>query len=193
MKKAKRFEEEGDRGIKRTFEIREKNRPLTLLLKNKIGYQQLENYPQEVDYYLAQNEKREDKLREEKNKIEKDIDNTTGEELTKKIRRKNDLEVRIKELEKERQKSIFPKYLSYITNNERLWATMIYIFLSSFLISQIFPRDQIVLLRLHSLTEENRDRGLKLLKKFSPIYYTVYRRKGEQEEVVYVVSCHLSK
>jgi len=46
---------------------------------------------------------------------------------------------------------------------------MIYIFLSSFLISQIFPRDQIVLLRLHSLTEENRNKGLKLLKKFSPI------------------------
>ena len=70
---------------------------------------------------------------------------------------------------------------------------MIYIFLSSFLISQIFPRDQIVLLRLHSLTEENRNKGLKLLKKFSPIYYTVYRKKGEQEEVIYVTTCHLSK
>ena len=70
---------------------------------------------------------------------------------------------------------------------------MVYIFLSSFLISQIFPRDQIVLLRLHSLTEEDRNKGLKLLKKYSPIYYTVYRKKDEKEEVVYVVNCHLSK
>ena len=70
---------------------------------------------------------------------------------------------------------------------------MIYIFFSSFLISQIFPRDQIILLRLHSLTEENRNKGLRLLKKFSPIYYTVYRKKGDQEEVIHVTSCHLSK
>jgi hypothetical protein len=70
---------------------------------------------------------------------------------------------------------------------------MVYIFLSSFLISQIFPRDQIVLLRLHSLTEEDRNKGLELLKKFSPIYYIVYQRKGEREETIYVTSCHLSK
>jgi len=193
MKKAKQLEKGGDQSIKETFEIREKNRPLTLLLKNKVGYQRLEDYPQEVDYYLAQGKERESKLKAEKKEIEKEISSVAGEELTKKLRRKSNLEARIKELEKDQKKSILPKYLSYITNNERLWATMIYIFLSSFLISQIFPRDQIVLLRLHSLTEENRNKGLKLLKKFSPIYYTVYRRKGEQEEVIYVVSCHLSK
>ena len=70
---------------------------------------------------------------------------------------------------------------------------MVYIFLSSFLISQTFPRDQIVLLRLHSFTEENRNKGLKLLARFSPIYYTVYQKKGEKEEVIYVISCYLSK
>jgi hypothetical protein len=70
---------------------------------------------------------------------------------------------------------------------------MVYIFLSSFLISQIFPRDQIILLRLHSTNEVNRDKGLRLLKKFSPIYYKVYQKKGNEEEVVYVISCHLSK
>jgi hypothetical protein len=70
---------------------------------------------------------------------------------------------------------------------------MVYIFLSSFLISQIFPRDQIVFLRLHSFTEENRNKGLKFLKKFSPIYYTVYQKEGEKEKVIYVISCHLSK
>ena len=71
---------------------------------------------------------------------------------------------------------------------------MVYIFLSVFLISQIFPRDQIVLLRLHSSTEENHNKGLKLLAKFSPVYYTVYRKKsGEPEEVIFVTNCHLSK
>ena len=70
---------------------------------------------------------------------------------------------------------------------------MVYIFLSSFLISQIFPRDKTVLLRLHSLTEENRNKGIKLLENFSPFYYTVYHRKGNEEEVIYVTNCYMSK
>ena len=196
MKAAKRLEKKENKDnqdIKKIFETREKNRSLTSLLKNKTGYQQLENYPQEVDYYLARGKEKKGKLEAERDKINKKIKSTSGEKLARKLRRKNNLETRIKELGKEQKRNVFPKYLSYITNNERLWATMIYIFLSSFLISQIFPRDQIVLLRLHSLTEENRNKGLKLLKKFSPIYYTVYRKKGEQEEVIYVTTCHLSK
>ncbi|MCE8167833.1 MAG: YitT family protein [Candidatus Moeniiplasma glomeromycotorum] len=193
MKEAKQLEKKNDKDIKKILEIREKNRPLTSFLKRKIGYQQLENYPQEVDYYLAQDRERKNKLETEKEKIEKRLDNISGEKLVRKLRRKNDLEARIKELDKELERNFLPKYLSYITNNERLWATLIYIFLSSFLISQIFPRDQIILLRLHSLTESNRNKGLKLLKKFSPVYYTVYRKSGDKEEVVYVINCHLSK
>ena len=120
MENVKSMRKEKNQNIKKIFEIREKNRPLTLLLKNKTGYQQLEEYPQEIDYYLDQDKERESKLKAERDEIEKEIGNSTGEKLTKKLQRKNDLEKRIKELEKERQKSIFPKYLSYITNNERL-------------------------------------------------------------------------
>ena len=120
MERAKLLKKEDNSDIKKISEIRGRNRPLTLLLKNKTGYQHLEDYPQEVDYYLAQNEERESKLRTEREKIGKEITSAKGKELTKKLQRKNDLEVRIKELEKEQQKSIFPKYLSYITNNERL-------------------------------------------------------------------------
>ena len=90
------------------------------MLKNKTGYQKLEDHPQEVYYYLAPSEEREKKLKVKKDKIEKKITSVTGDKLAKKLRRKNDLEIRIKELEKERKKSIIPKYLSYITNNERL-------------------------------------------------------------------------
>lgn len=71
---------------------------------------------------------------------------------------------------------------------------MVYIFLSAFLIGQIFPREKIVLLRLYSLTEENRDEGLEILAEFFPTYHTVRRKEGEsQEKTVFVVSCYLSK
>ncbi|MEG7978518.1 MAG: hypothetical protein NY202_00950 [Mollicutes bacterium UO1] len=193
MKIAKQSEKEENPNVKQIFEIREKNHPLTALLKGKIGYQKLESYPQEIDYYLAKKEEVKSRLETEKKQVDKKINSVSGKELESKLQRKNDLATRIQELAKEQERSIFPKYLSYITNNERLWATMVYIFLSSFLISQIFPRDQIVLLRLHSFTEESLNKGLKLLKKFSPIYYTVYRKKGEKEEVIHVISCHLSK
>src|SRR6185312_696525 len=136
MKATKRLEKKekkNNQDIKEIFELKEKNRPLTALLKNKIGYQQLEHYPQEVKYYLAQGKERKNKLEAEKEKINKKISGVSGEKLARKLRRKNNLETRIKELDKEQQRNIFPKYLSYITNNERLWATMIYIFLSSFL------------------------------------------------------------
>ncbi|CAG8568341.1 4687_t:CDS:2 [Paraglomus occultum] len=166
MKNAKQLEKEENRNIKKIFEIRERNRPLTSLLKNKTGYQKLEDYPQEVDYYLAESAEKKNKLEKEKKEIEKELPNASGTELVKKLQRNNDLETRIKELTKEQQRNIIP--------------------------NQIFPRDQIVLLRLHSLTEEDRNKGLKLLKKYSPIYYTVYRKKGEKEEVIYVVNCHLN-
>src|SRR5256885_12574609 len=120
MKAAKRLEKQenkDNRDIKKIFEIREKNRPLTLLLKNKTGYQQLENYPQEVDYYLLQGEERKNKLGAERDKINKKIKGTSGEKLARKLRRKNNLETRIRELDKEQKRSVFPKYLSYITNN----------------------------------------------------------------------------
>lgn len=193
MKKANDLEKQKDGDAKKIFEIREKYRHLTSLLKGKTGYNQLEIYPQEVDYYLEQGAKKAEKMEKEKKEIEKELSVVSRKELAQKLQRKNNLEARIKELRKENERSIVPKFLSYITNNERLWATMVYIFLSSFLISQIFPRDQIILLRLHSTNEANRDKGLRLLKKFSPIYYTVYQKKGNEEEDIYVISCHLSK
>ena len=70
---------------------------------------------------------------------------------------------------------------------------MIYIFLSSFLISQIFPRDKIVLLHLYLLKKEKKARALNLLRKFNPTYHEVQQKKGEKEETIYVVSCRLSK
>jgi hypothetical protein len=192
MRELKKSKEKED--VIKASEIREKNLPLTELFKNKTGEENLENYPQEIDYYLESEEKKLTELKKEQEEIKQKIKNSSGTDLEENLRRKNNLEQRIKKMNRERNKNnVFTRYLTYISNNERLWATMVYIFLSSFLISQIFPRDKTVLLRLHSLTEESRNRGLKLLEKFSPVYYTVHRRKGESEEVIHVVNCHLSK
>src|SRR4051794_13147755 len=120
MKEAKKKEKQADGDPKKVFEIREKNRPLTALLKNKIGQQQLEKYPQEVEYYLTKKEEKKDLLTREKKKIEEKIGNSTKEKLPRKLARKNDLETRIAALDQEQQRHFFPKYLSYITNNERL-------------------------------------------------------------------------
>src|SRR4051812_16686610 len=112
MEDANQLEENEDSNIKGIFEIRERNRPLTILLKGKVGYQQLENYPQEADYYLLKNEEKKSKLEAEKEKISKEISSVSGEKLVEKLRRKKDLEINIKELYKEQKKHFFPKYLS---------------------------------------------------------------------------------
>ncbi|CAI2162227.1 12453_t:CDS:2 [Funneliformis geosporum] len=164
------------------IEIREKNAFLTSIFKNKTGNLELENYPQEIDYYLVSDKEKIEKFTSEITKINQERKNLPETELKKSLYRRNDLEKRKRQLEEEQKRSIAGKYLSYITNNERLWATVVYIFLSSFLISQIFPRDQLVSLYLHSLTEENQKKGLQLLAKFSPIYYTIHRREQGKEE-----------
>jgi hypothetical protein len=56
----------------------------------------------------------------EERKINQEISSASGEKLIKKLRRKSDLEMKIQELDKEKQRRVLPKYLSYITNNERL-------------------------------------------------------------------------
>ncbi|CAG8840739.1 34354_t:CDS:2, partial [Racocetra persica] len=102
----KEFEEQKERleenekqenpDLKEIFAIREKYLPLTSLLKNKTGFQELENYPQEIRYYLACPEEKKKKLQAERDKIERKIDSVSGKKLVQKLRRKNDLETRIK-------------------------------------------------------------------------------------------------
>ncbi|CAH1755781.1 8022_t:CDS:2 [Entrophospora sp. SA101] len=174
MKEAKRLKREGK--IKESFDLKKSspNSLLTPLLKNKTGDSQLENHPCEVDHYLADKEEKLTKLQEEINEIEEELrnNNLAGTDLEEELQRKNNLQARKDKFKKELERNPVGRYL----------ATLAYIFLSSYLISQIFPRDQIMLLRVHSETEENRNKGLKLLEKFSPVYYTVYQKKGDKEE-----------
>jgi len=193
MEQANKLEQEGH--LRESSEIRAKNYPVTSFFKNKINESKLEKYPDEIDYYLLNEKTKINALNSEIEKLEVDIDiNQTTEDLKEKLQRKNNLTQRVEKLKKETGRNAFVRYLSYVSNNERLWATVVYIFLSSFLISQIFPRDRMILLRLYSFTEENRNKALKILEKFSPVYHVVYRKKGEsQAEAVFVINCHLSK
>jgi len=193
MEQANKLEQEEN--LRKSSEIRTNNYPITSFFKNKINEPKLEKYPYEVNYYLLNEKEKINALNSEIEKLKVDIDsNTRIEDLTEKLRRKNSLIQRSRKLEKETNRNIFVRYLNYVSNNERLWATVVYIFLSSFLISQIFPRDRMILLHLYSFTEENRNRALKILEKFSPAYHVVYRKKGEsQVEAIFVINCHLSK
>ncbi|CAG8771709.1 7956_t:CDS:2, partial [Racocetra persica] len=105
IKEAKQLEKNENPDLKKIFALREKNRPLTSLLKNKTGFQKLENYPQEIRYYLACPDEKKEKLQAERDKIERKINSVSGEKLVRKLRRKNDLENRIKELDKEKERS----------------------------------------------------------------------------------------
>src|SRR3954468_11243329 len=100
VKELEKSKEKAD--IKESFEIREKNRFLTNLFKNKTGETSLENYPQEVDYYLESEERKLVKLKKEKCEIEVTLNNLLGSELKEGLLRKNDLQSRISKIERER-------------------------------------------------------------------------------------------
>jgi hypothetical protein len=66
--------------------------------------------------------------------------------------------------------------------------------MSSFIMSQIFPRDQTVLLRIYSSTEENLNQSLILLKDFSPFFHIASERDEDGEDKkIFVTNCYLSK
>jgi len=59
----------------------------------------------------------------------------------------------------------------------------------------MFPYEEIISIEIHCNTEEERNRGLKILSKFSPLYYNAYKydEKKQKEEIIYLINCKLSK
>jgi len=87
-------------------------------------------------------------------------------------------------------------YLKYITNNEGFWATVVYIFFSSLLINQMFPKDIRVVLTVQTSSRAKLDKILSLLKEYSPSYYVTHpyeQKKAGEERTIYVVNCFMSK
>ncbi|RHZ35514.1 YitT family protein [endosymbiont GvMRE of Glomus versiforme] len=182
-----------EKSIKKALKISENNRLITSIVKRKIEGLDPEDYPQELEYYLSDNKNKLIWLENEIKKNNELIKNNSKKNSKKCLQRKFSLTERKYKLEEINSKGKVWNYLNYVSNNERLWATIVYIFFSSFLISQIFPRDQLILLSIHSTTEENCNKGLRLLAKFSPVYYIAHQKREQKEETIYIISCHLSK
>src|SRR3954464_5124849 len=119
MEQANKLEQEGH--LRESSEIRAKNYPVTSFFKNKINESKLEKYPDEIDYYLLNEKTKINALNSEIEKLEVDIDiNQTTEDLKEKLQRKNNLTQRVEKLKKETGRNAFVRYLSYVSNNERL-------------------------------------------------------------------------
>lgn len=81
-------------------------------------------------------------------------------------------------------------YLKYITNDEKLWGSLFYIFISSYLINQIFPKSKFVRLVSRIENKENLNNMLKILDDYDPIYYIV---KNKIDEEIYILECSITK
>ena len=86
-------------------------------------------------------------------------------------------------------------YLKYVTNDERLWATLVYVFFSAFLISQMFPKDVKVSLTVQANDRRKWGQVLEVLKEHKPVYYIshFHEQKTGEEKTVYMVNCLLTK
>jgi len=151
-------------------------------LEKILGIEEISKYPQDIILYI---ENKKNKLKIIKKEIEKNIFYTKE--------RKKYLEKEKKSIEKEISKNNFFRYLSYITNNEKLWATVIYVFFSSFIISQVFPKDKLVLVKIYCSDEEKKDNCLILLDDFDPFYYNEYKIINNKEKKFFIINCYLSK
>ena len=89
----------------------------------------------------------------------------------------------------------FKGYVKYATNNEKLWATLVYIFLSAFLISQMFPKDIKVNLTVQADSRKKWIQVLELLKEFKPNYYInhFHELKTGEEKTAYMADCLITK
>lgn len=115
------------------------------------------------------------------------------------------LSERKQQLESEQKKNIIGRIILRLSNDERFLATIAYIIISTYLINQIFPRNQIIRINIYCNSQENRNEGLKILSKFSPIHYIAYQYVEQQnnnddnkendfkEKNIYVIECLLSK
>lgn len=179
--------------------FQKENALLTTHLKIKTGSEFLEDYPEEeIDIYLMNKEELKNALKEEIAKKEQEIISTTDNN-----KRAKKYLIYLKKRQEKTEKEIYEKtpmgylkgYARYATNNEKLWATLVYIFLSAFLISQMFPKDIKVILNVQTDSRDKLDKILALLKEFKPVYYVshLYEQKTIEEKTIYIVSCSLTK
>ena len=174
QKEKKKWEKDND------YEKWQKHKSLTETLRKISNYSNIENFPEEIDFYKLNRAGKIEWLKEELNR--------EGIDFT----RKYELKKRLNFLLEQEDKNPVIRYLEYITNNERFWSTMIYIFLSSYLVGQIFPKEKLIMIELLCEDKEDCYKGLKIMKNFYPYYYHIQKEK-EKEEKIYVARCYMSK
>ena len=178
------------------WDLQEKSLQLTYYLKQKVKSYYWKDHPEEeLEIYLAKKNKLRELLAKKIQQKEKEILTTKGK-ARKKL--KNYIAY-LTELKKNQQlktwKAYLEDYLKYITNNEKLWASLVYIFFSSFLISKMFPKDVEVILRVQTNYRHKLEKILSLLKEFRPVFYVsrFYHFEKAEEESAYLTSCSLTK
>ncbi|WNE41872.1 MAG: hypothetical protein AD073_000207 [Mycoplasmataceae bacterium] len=83
-------------------------------------------------------------------------------------------------------------YLKYITNDEKLWASLVYIFFSSYLINQIFPKNKLVYLTINVDNKDDLNNVFEILEDFNPKYFKVNCLNDSSKES-YIVNCSITK
>ncbi|HXN54493.1 MAG TPA: hypothetical protein VN854_00810, partial [Mycoplasmatales bacterium] len=68
------------------------------------------------------------------------------------------------------EKSLFG-YIKYITNNEKFWASLVYIFLSSYFINDLFPKSKIIKISFITKNEEELEELKRILKNHKFYYF----------------------
>jgi multisubunit Na+/H+ antiporter MnhB subunit len=84
-------------------------------------------------------------------------------------------------------------YFKYVTNNEKLWASLVYIFFSSYLINQFFPKNTLVFLNAKIENENNLESMLDILKNHNPAYFKAFVRNKKIIGDVYFLNCSITK
>jgi len=177
--------------IHKLRQIRQKEEYLVIIaLKEQFNEKESELLWWDIGRYLWGKQKAIDKLTEKIAELEKEENQENFEQRNKK---RQQLKTKLFNLKNNFYERTSYGYLKYVTNNERLWGTLFYVFFSAYLLSQLFPRDKLIMLKVYSPTEESRNAVLKELNKFSPKYYAVYYFKEGEEIKVHVVNCFLSK
>lgn len=177
--------------------LQKENSPLTTHLKNKTGSEFLEEYPtEEIKMHLLNKEKLKAALAKEITKREAEIASIGNKRAKKYL-------IYLKKRQARTEEGIYEKtptgylkgYIKYVTNNEKLWATLVYIFLSAFLISQMFPKDIKVILNVQTESRDKLGKILALLKEFKPAYYVshLYEQKTGEEKTIFIINCSLTK
>lgn len=148
---------------------------LSKVFQTRTGVKKLAK-PTNIRYYLQSNKELLIHLREVY------ADSEDKEELAK-----------LRELEKNTYDRNPLGYLKYVTNDEKLWASLVYIFFSSYLINQLFPKNTLVVLTAKISNDGNLEEMLELLKNYNPTYFRAVAWSKKVNSEIYVLNCSMTK